>query len=129
MKTILMIEDNKADQFLNKAVIKSQKENTEIIIASDGHEAMEILQNEKIEPDIILLDINMPRMNGHEFLQAFTDNNKKEVPVVVMLTSSDQEDDKTKAFSYKCVKDYLLKPIKAETITHLEEIVANVSKG
>ncbi len=122
MKNILIVEDNTADQFLSKAIITSKKPDIEVHIASDGQEALEML-NDGLSIDLILLDINMPRMNGHAFLEAFTDKNTKEIPVVVMLTSSDQEYDKSNALSYKCVKDYLLKPIKTEVIEHLEKIV------
>ena len=122
MKSILIVEDNTADQFLSKSIISSKRPDVEVHIASDGQEALELL-NDGLSVDLILLDINMPRMNGHAFLEAFSDNNKKEIPVIVMLTSSDQEYDKSNALAYKCVKDYLLKPIKPETMDRLENIV------
>ncbi|MEM7618562.1 MAG: response regulator [Pseudomonadota bacterium] len=128
MKTILIIEDNEADQFLGEMTISSVRPDLQILKAMDGKEALEILSEQDIEPDLILLDINMPRMNGHEFLNAFTDENSREIPVVVMLTSSDQERDKEQAMAYRCVKDYLLKPIKKENIDRLEELVANMHK-
>lgn len=122
MRSILIVEDNSADQFLSKAIISSKCPDVEIHIAADGQEALEML-NGGLHADLILLDINMPRMNGHDFLEQFTNNNEREIPVVVMLTSSDQEEDKSNALSYKCVKDYLLKPIKPETLEKLQQIV------
>jgi len=71
----------------------------------------------------------MPRMNGHEFLKVFTEDNSRVIPVVVMLTSSDQQKDKDQAFTYKCVKDYLLKPISEEDILAIEKIVLDVKKA
>ncbi len=124
MKTILIIEDNLADQFLGKAIFNSKRPDVTVHIASDGQEALELLNEGNISPDLILLDINMPRMNGHEFLKEYSEDNKREIPVVVMLTSSDQEQDKEQSFAYKCVKEYLQKPIKFETIERLEQVVA-----
>lgn len=127
MKTILIIEDNEADQFLGQAIISSVRPDIEILKASDGQQALEILEEIGKEPDLILLDINMPRMDGHQFLEAFTDHNAREIPVVVMLTSSDQERDKEQAMAYRCVKDYLLKPIKKENIQKLEKLVDDMN--
>lgn len=127
MKTILIIEDNEADQFLGQAIISSVRPDIEILKAGDGQQALEILEEIGKEPDLILLDINMPRMDGHQFLEAFTDHNAREIPVVVMLTSSDQERDKEQAMAYRCVKDYLLKPIKKENIQKLEKLVDDMN--
>jgi len=99
----------------------------ELYIASDGKEAIEILESMPADPDLILLDINMPRMNGHEFLKVFTKDNTRTIPVVVMLTSSDQKQDKEQAFEYKCVKDYLLKPISEDDVIAIEKLVAEAA--
>jgi CheY-like chemotaxis protein len=126
MKRILLIEDNEADQFLGQHVIQATRPGLEVQIASDGVEALEILSKMESEPDVILLDINMPRMDGHEFLKVFTNDNDREIPVVVMLTSSDQTLDKDRSMAYKCVKDYLLKPVSEEDIVALEALVTSV---
>ena len=123
MKTILIVEDNAADQFLGQAIISAKRPDVKVTVASDGEEALEILRSDDSLPDLILLDINMPRMNGHDFLEVFSENNTRDIPVVVMMTSSDLEQDREKSLSYKCVKDYLLKPVKPETIDLLETIV------
>lgn len=129
MRRILLVEDNEGDQFLGKFAIESVHPDIKIFVASDGREAIEILNDMEIDPDLILLDINMPRMNGHEFLKVFTEDNSRVIPVVVMLTSSDQQKDKDQAFTYKCVKDYLLKPISEEDILAIEKIVLDVKKA
>ncbi|MEM7650823.1 MAG: response regulator [Pseudomonadota bacterium] len=122
MKTVLIIEDNEADQFLGELTIQRVRPDVQVLKAADGQEALDMLAENGIEPDLILLDINMPRMNGHEFLEAYSNNNERQIPVVVMLTSSDQERDKEQASGYHCVKDYLLKPIKPETVEDLQKI-------
>lgn len=111
MATILIIEDDEADQFTSEAMISLVRPDVNILIAADGREALEILSQEKTGPDLILLDINMPRMNGHEFLEAFCEDKFQKTPVVVLLTSSDQQRDKERVSQYNCVRDYLLKPM------------------
>lgn len=125
MKSILIIEDSKSDQFLGEMMIKSVFPDIDICLATDGQEGLEILTNEAVQPDVILLDINMPRMNGHEFLKEFSEGNSREVPVVIMLTSSDQEQDKQQAMQYTCVRDYFLKPITKEKVAELQKILDN----
>lgn len=122
MRKILVIEDSEADQFYNQSVIESIYEDIELYQAYDGEEALEIL-NSGVEPDIILLDINMPRMNGHEFLDTYYRDTGKDIPVVIMLTSSDQERDKQKTSHFKCVQDYFLKPLTEDMAKKLPELV------
>lgn len=122
MKTVLIVEDNEADQYLNELIFKKIRPDVTVLQALDGEEALEILSTYDGKIDLILLDINMPRMNGHEFLTKFSPNNEREIPVVVMLTSSGQELDKEKTLAYRCVKDYLLKPFNPDLLERLEEI-------
>lgn len=127
MKTILIVDDSESDQFYNEVVITTHNQDIKIIKAYDGQEALECINKyPDDEIDLILLDINMPRMNGHDFLKAYSQNGTREIPVVVMLTSSDQDVDKEKAFKHKCVKDYLLKPISEETLKELDALVSRV---
>ncbi len=112
MKTILLIDDSEADQFIGDRIITQAYPNVKIIKAMDGQEALDLMAEHNIVPDVILLDINMPRIRGHDFLAKFTNNNTREIPVIVMLTSSDQEQDKAQTTHYKCVKDYFLKPLR-----------------
>lgn len=130
MKTILLIDDNEVEHFLNKEVIRHFDPNIEILTAYDGVEAMELLKSIDNKPDTILLDINMPRMNGHEFLEAYAAEFGVEnrVPVIVMLTTSAQESDKEKTSNYKCVKDYFIKPLSPEYLEHLKKIYEENSK-
>lgn len=130
MKTILLIDDNEVEHFLNKEVVKSFDPSIEILTAYDGVEALEMLKAGGHKPDAILLDINMPRMNGHEFLDAYAREFGVEnrVPVIVMLTTSAQDIDKEKTSVYKCVKDYFIKPLSPEYLEHLKKIYEENSK-
>lgn len=119
MTTILIVDDSVADQFYYEMVLKNADPDIEIIPAHDGLEALEILENLEKEPDLILLDINMPRMNGHDFLENYYKDSSKDTPVVVMLTSSDQKTDKEKVEKYPSVKEYVIKPLTDEIVEDL----------
>lgn len=116
---ILMIDDNEADHFLTQEMMKIKFPDVEFIKALDGEQALEMLGGDDCNPDLILLDINMPRMNGHEFLEEYSEGDSKEYPVIVMLTSSQQERDKQNALNYKCVKGYMLKPLSPDAVLQL----------
>lgn len=123
LKTILLVDDSEAEQFLYKVIIEKYNADISVLSAYDGLEALETLENEDITPDCILLDINMPRMNGFEFLDAYSKKYKNEHVVVAMLTSSAQEKDKQKAKSYECVNDFFLKPIDENDLQELEKLI------
>lgn len=122
MKKIMIVDDSESDQFFTQRVVKRYDSDIDHVTAYDGKEALSILESDN--PDIILLDINMPLMNGHEFLEAY---NKKggDKSVIVMLTSSSQELDKEKASQYPFVKDYIVKPLKEEDLKKLEGYLDN----
>jgi CheY-like chemotaxis protein len=110
-KTILLVEDDRVDQITVKRALKDINVTNLLIIVNNGEEALEFLRDEKNEkPGIILLDLNMPKMNGIEFLKvAKHDNSLKRIPVVV-LTTSKQDQDKIESFNLG-VAGYMIKPV------------------
>jgi len=108
VNTAMVIDDSESDQFLAKMQIEKFDESIEIMQAYDGVEALEMLHELDKKPDVIFLDINMPRMNGLEFLEKYSEHDDQST-VVAMLTSSDQNEDKDTAMSYPCVKKYFVK--------------------
>lgn len=110
-KPLLLIEDDRVDQITVRRALKDINVTNLLIIVSNGEEALEFLRNEKNEkPSIILLDLNMPKMNGIEFLKvAKQDNSLKRIPVVV-LTTSKQDQDKIESFNLG-VAGYMIKPV------------------
>lgn len=108
IRTAMIVDDSDSDQFLARARLLQFDPEMEIVQAYDGQEALEKLEDPDVNPDVILLDINMPRMNGLEFLEQYSQR-ESQTTVVAMLTSSDQPSDKEAALSYGCVKDYFVK--------------------
>lgn len=126
MKTILIVDDDASFHFLCEMVFQRSGEPFTLLKALDGLQALEILRTTEQTPDLILLDINMPRMNGHEFLAEYEKIATSEIPVVAMLTSSDQRRDRDNAMSYPFVRDYILKPIRKEHIERLKDVHAGI---
>lgn len=108
---IMLVEDDTVDVMTVKRALKDINVANHLIVASDGEEALTYLRDERNKrPGIILLDLNMPRMNGIEFLTAAKKNGVlKSIPVVV-LTTSREEQDKVDSFDLG-VAGYIVKPV------------------
>jgi CheY-like chemotaxis protein len=95
---ILLVEDNPGDVRLTKESLRDAKVSNNMAIANDGLEALTFLRREGDyaavnRPDLILLDLNLPRMNGFEVLDAIKDDpDLKRIPVVVLTTSQAEQD-------------------------------------
>jgi CheY-like chemotaxis protein len=125
LKKVLLVDDDKALNFINRLTIQDHASDCHIAEALDGQQALDYLAALEECPDIIFLDINMPGMDGFEFLDEMErrgkccDNSK-----IFMLTSSIREEDKSRAMSSELVKGYFDKPLSNE---HIEEILAKAS--
>jgi CheY-like chemotaxis protein len=111
---ILLVEDDEVDVMnVKRAFLKSNIQNP-LFVASNGVEALEMLNSEISPlPRIIILDINMPKMNGIEFLKALrADENLKHISVFV-VTTSNEDSDKIKAYDLN-VAGFILKPLSFE---------------
>jgi len=117
---ILLIEDNPADARWLEEVFKDMEINSELHIVTDGVEAMKYLYHKERfknapEPDIILLDLSLPRMDGFEVLKKIKeDDGLKSLPVVV-ITASNYPRDVTEAYK-NCANYYINKPIDSERV-------------
>jgi chemotaxis family two-component system response regulator Rcp1 len=95
---ILLVEDNPGDARLVKEALKDGKVLNELHVAKDGVEALDFLKHrgryaDAVHPDLILLDLNLPRKNGHEVLAEIKDDpDLKRIPVVVLTVSKAEED-------------------------------------
>jgi CheY-like chemotaxis protein len=125
IKAVLLIDDDEPTNFIHKKIIQGTDLVEAIHIAHSGQEALNFLSrkdNEKPIPDLIFLDINMPAMDGWEFLAQYKmlTNTATEKIIIVMLTTSLNPDDEMKAAAIKEVYGYKNKPL---TRLMLEEIV------
>jgi len=117
-KLILLVEDNPDDVALTMLAFKKSNILNEVVVAKDGVEALEYLfgtgkyegRDMNIRPQLILLDLKMPKMDGLEVLQRMrADERTKLLPVVVLTTSSE---DKDRIESYKLgANSYIRKPV------------------
>jgi two-component system, chemotaxis family, response regulator Rcp1 len=117
MKTvnILLVEDNEGDIVLTLEAFKAGALNNEISITRDGEETLDFLYSKGVHinaerPDLILLDINIPKINGLEVLSTIkNDSNLRAIPVIILTTSSANRDVQ-EAYS-KHANCYVVKPI------------------
>jgi len=108
---VLLVEDDAIDTMTVRRAFRDLKLNNPLAHATNGEEALEYLRNaENPKPCVILLDLNMPRMNGVEFMKAAkADSVLKKIPIVVLTTS---RDDRDIVESYKLsAAGYIVKPV------------------
>lgn len=108
---ILLLEDDQIDALTVKRAFKDIQINNELIHLENGEEGLNFLRKlDQKPPCIILLDLNMPKMNGIEFLQEVKNDPKlKSIPIIV-LTTSGEEKDRKKSFE-NSVAGYIIKPV------------------
>ncbi len=129
LDTILLIDDDPATNFLNKFLIEKEGVAKNVVCIQSAEEALEFIEESISKghqhPEMIFLDINMPGMDGWEFLEAYAKmTEEKEVSkIVVMLTTSLDPNDRKKAAALKYVNDFLNKPLTREKI---QKIIASV---
>lgn len=120
---VLLVEDNPGDVRLTKEAFKGGKVGTTLHVAADGVEALDFLyRREGYEdaprPDMILLDLNLPRKGGREVLETIQgDTDLSRIPVIV-LTSSQTEEDITKFYELQA-NAYLVKPVEPDEFVEL----------
>ncbi len=129
--TVLVVEDNEGDRFLANHYLTSSGRFEHILHAEDGRVALDLFEQwadpnrenpDHFPPDVVLLDINMPRVDGFEFLKQVQAMGLPPVRVVV-LSSSEFNEDIQQARSFPMVKDYLVKPLSGKTVTKMADEV------
>jgi CheY-like chemotaxis protein len=111
---ILLVEDNPGDVLLTRDALKDTKLKNNVSVVSDGVEALEFLRKQgkyanAPRPHLILLDLNLPRMDGREVLEAIKNDPKLESIPVIMLTTSDAETDIAESYKLRA-NCYITKP-------------------
>jgi CheY-like chemotaxis protein len=127
---ILLIDDSEADRLYTRIVLERSGADLQVLDYESARDALADLAHGRIAVDLILLDINMPGMDGFEFLEAYQhlpDHAPApaaalpKAPAVVMLTSSPDPTDRQRALAYPCVKGYVTKPIDSATARGLPQ--------
>lgn len=127
LKGILLIDDDNDCNFFHKLLIDQMNCTEKVYIATNGLEALGFLkacaEGKYPKPEIIFLDINMPKMNGWEFLDEYHKlaENEKAKMVLIMLTTSLNPDDREKASTYTEVSGFLSKYLDKDSLTRVLE--------
>ena len=117
-RPILLVEDNPDDELLTLRALKKNRILNEVLVAHDGVEALEYLfgtgphagRDLSVQPQIILLDLNLPRVDGMEVLRRIREDERTKLLPVVVLTSSKEEEDILGCYA-KGANSYVRKPV------------------
>jgi CheY-like chemotaxis protein len=123
---ILLVEDDKVDVMNVQRAFKKNNCTNPLFVAGDGLEALELLRGGSVprKNRLVLLDLNMPKMNGIEFLRALRADGELALTPVVVLTTSNEDRDRVEAYQLN-VAGYLLKPV---TFANFVEVMAALNK-
>lgn len=131
MLNILLVEDDELDVMNVRRAFKKNNITNPLHVAGNGLEALDMLRGVDggspevpAERRLILLDLNMPKMNGIEFLRELRADPALGLIPVIVLTTSDEDRDKVEAYQLS-VAGYILKPV---TLTHFIETMATLNK-
>jgi len=120
----MLIDDDDDDNYFHQIVINDMNITEHIEVALNGEEALDFLKKEnQTHPDIIFLDINMPKMNGWEFMEVYKElrPDQKAKVVVMMLTTSENPEDKKRAALYPQIIGFNSKPLTKELLVEILE--------
>lgn len=128
LNRILLVDDDDVTNIYNQILIRKLGVADNVDVATNGRKALDYLRersftNGETFPELVLLDINMPEMNGFEFLEEYgkmPDASHNELPIV-MLTSSDHDMDLERAQSFPYLSGYYVKPLREENIRKIFE--------
>jgi len=125
-KPILLVEDDRIDAMAVQRIARELKIPNQLVLKTDGEEALEYLKNDTARPCVILLDINMPKMNGIELLKIIrADDTLKNIPVVFVL-SLKEDVERVKNLGAA----YISKPVSRNNLSEILKAVGlNITSG
>lgn len=124
ISSVLLVDDDEIANFIHQSILEEEGFADHVLIAANGKEALDLIREGKFrdngKPALILLDINMPVMNGHEFLDAFNQLGieSKNAYKIIVLSSSDNTEDMNRAYE-KGAEDYITKPLRRPALRAL----------
>jgi CheY-like chemotaxis protein len=129
LNSVLLVEDDDMVNFYNEFLLKDLKVASHIAVARNGQEALEYLDKcdggaaDAVFPDLIFLDINMPIMDGFEFIEEYEKRGKEDRAraLVVMLTTSMHPKDMERAGQFESIGEYIYKPLMKEKLSEVVE--------
>ena len=126
MLNILLVEDDEVDIMNVQRAFKKNHIANPLFVANNGLEALDLLRGDSIPANnrLVLLDLNMPKMNGIEFLRALRADESLSMTSVVVLTTSNEDRDKIEAYKLN-VAGYLLKPV---TFINFVDVMSTLNK-
>lgn len=124
---ILLVEDNEGDIVLTLEALKEAKINNSVDVVNDGEAALQFLKKEGIykdapTPDIVFLDINLPKIDGTEILSIIKNDDTLRIIPVIMLTTSDAERDILKSY-YNHANCYITKPVDLDKFMNIIKMI------
>ena len=130
--SVLLVDDDDDDNFFHRRAISKSDINCTVQVCTSGPDALDLLQNkgnyklfsqELCTPDIIFLDINMPRFSGWDFIEAYAalpnSELKKSHVNIMMLSTSTNPATREKALNTPCISDFMEKPLRADVFESL----------
>ena len=109
-KTILLIEDNPDDEALTLRALKQQRVMNRVVVARDGAEGLDYLLGTEAKPQVVLLDLKLPKIDGLEVLRRVRSDSRTKLLPIVILTSSEEDHDITQSYR-SGANSYVRKPV------------------
>ena len=128
---VIILDDDPISNFLTKKVIEKSNVATDVIVFQEPTELLTGLAENKVAyPDIIFVDLNMPKVNGWQFIDLFNeiDTNETEKVNLIILSSSSNCDDIERAGNISRVKDYIIKPLTIDVMESLCQSIYETSR-
>ncbi|MFY1709338.1 response regulator [Tritonibacter scottomollicae] len=122
LNRVMTVDDDRFDQLAYRRILKKTNAEIDLLPFQYATEALEYLKSPTRQPvDVILLDINMPRMDGFEFLEAA--KTELENQIVIMVTTSMDPQDRSRAEIFAPVRGYFSKPLTTDDISAIDRLV------
>jgi two-component system, chemotaxis family, response regulator Rcp1 len=121
---ILLVEDNEGDIILTLEALKDARIRNHVSVARDGEEALALLQEGNDLPDLVLLDINLPKIDGLEVLTTIKDDERLKAIPVIMLTTSENRKDITYSYAHHA-NCFITKPVDLSCFMNVIRTIEN----